>query len=52
MLKGVTPIEQIKVWSNENELFEFCHHIVEHRERYEPERVFEAKSILTRKKDN
>lgn len=45
MLQGVIPIKHIKKWTS-TELQEFCKHIVDHKERYEPERVFEAKEIL------
>ena len=45
MMNGVTPIRQIKDFTEE-ELREFCQHIVSHSERYVPERVFEAKEIL------
>lgn len=39
------PIKKIKKWKN-NELKEFCEHIISHRERYCKERIFEAKEIL------
>lgn len=40
------PIKHIKKWTSENELLEHCKHIISHSERYEKERVFEAKQIL------
>ncbi len=43
--KGVAPIEFIKDWRNEGDIIEFCDHIILHGERYEKERVFEAKIV-------
>lgn len=48
MLKGVMPIEHIKKDWEQSELQEFCEHIISHSERYEAERVFEAKGILSK----
>jgi hypothetical protein len=45
-MKGVIPIKHIKKWNSQSELLEFCEHIVSHSERYEKERVFEAKEII------
>lgn len=50
MLAGVIPIKSIKNWTNA-ELIEFCRHIISHSERYESERVFEAKEILNNLED-
>lgn len=40
------PIKNIKKWENNNELIEFCQHIIDHFWRYEKERIFEAKEII------
>jgi len=45
-MKEVIPIIRIKKWKNNNEIIEFCNHIISHSERYEKERVFESKQLL------
>ena len=44
MLPGVKPLTHLGL--NQQQLVEHCQHIVEERDRYMPERVFEAKEIL------
>ena len=39
-------IKNIKKWKSDEELREFCEHIVSHSERYTAERIFEAKEIF------
>lgn len=46
IMKTVIPIKNITEFKNDEELKDFCEHIVSHSERYEKERVFEAKEIL------
>ncbi len=50
-MKTVTPIEYIKKWNNETEIIKHCNHIITHSERYEKERVFEAKTVLQKLKE-
>jgi len=45
-MKGVISIKNIKNWESKQDIIEFCEHIILHSERYESERVFEAKEIL------
>ena len=45
-MKGVIPIIHIKGWESDAKLTEFCEHIISHSDRYERERVFEAKTVL------
>jgi hypothetical protein len=40
------PIKQIKIRESDEKMLEYCQHIIDHQERYEPDRVFEAKNIL------
>ena len=47
-MKSVIAIEYIRKWSSTDEIVEFCKHIISHSERYEKERVFEAKSVLNK----
>lgn len=49
-MKGTIAIENIKDWENNEEIIEHCNHIISHSERYEKERVFEAKTLLQRLK--
>jgi len=49
-MKGTVAIENIKNWKNKQEIIEHCNHIISHSERYEKERVFEAKTLLQRLK--
>ena len=46
----MTPIKYIKKWKNKEEMLEHCRHIISHAERYEKERIWEAKNILNYKK--
>ena len=46
-MKGIKPIKQLKKWKNKEEMLNHCRHIISHAERYYPERVFEAKELLT-----
>lgn len=50
VVKGTIVIENIKNWKNDQEIIEHCNHIISHSERYEKERVFEAKTLLQRLK--
>jgi nicotinic acid mononucleotide adenylyltransferase len=45
-MKTTIPIEYIKKWRNNDEIIEHCQHIISHSERYEKERVFEAKTVI------
>ncbi len=45
-MKGAIPIKYIKKWKNTEEMLSHCSHIISHAERYEKERVFEAKELL------
>lgn len=52
--QGITPIRHLNNWEKlggDNALLKFCEHIVSHAERYIPERVFEAKSIINQIKN-
>lgn len=40
------PIKHIKKWSSKEDMLDHCRHIISHSDRYEKERVFEAKTIL------
>lgn len=42
----IIPIKNIRKWTSEQELKDFCEHIISHSERYFASRVFEAKEIL------
>ena len=46
MPTGMMPIKLIQKRKSDEELIEFCNHIISHSERYDPYRVFEAKSII------
>lgn len=39
-------ILKIKIWESDAEIIEFCEMILSEQNRYQPERVFEAKEIL------
>ena len=45
-MKKVIPILKIKKFKTIKEVIEFCNHILSHKERYEDERVFEARELL------
>ena len=45
-MKKSVPIEKIKKWKSSDEIIEHCRHIISHSERYEKEKVFEAKTVL------
>ena len=40
------PINNIKKWETKEAMLDHCRHIISHSERYEKERVFEAKTLL------
>lgn len=43
-MNGVIPLTQLGL--NDQQLKEHCEHIISHSERYEKERVFEARVVL------
>lgn len=55
MKLAIAPIKYITDWSKlggDKAMIEHCEHIISHAERYERERVFEAKTIIDNLKIN
>lgn len=50
--KKPLSIRQIKIRESDEKMLEYCQHIIDHQERYEAERIFEAKNILQYTKKN
>lgn len=43
-MRGVIPLTRLGL--NDKQLIEHCNHIISHSERYEKDRVFEARELV------